>query len=136
MNFNKYALVMFAFVGVVSIMMGISSSSYAQENQTSTSPSMGSSNQTSTSPSMGSSNQTSTSPSMGSSNQTSTLQAWVQAIKHLLHLPIQQHQQQISNNSSSMSSANSASPQATSKNASGPMDMIKNLFKSFMGGNK
>jgi hypothetical protein len=35
-----------------------------------------------------------------------------------------------------MSSANSASPQATTKNASGPMDMIKNLFKSFMGGNK
>ena len=99
MNFNKYALVMFAFVGVVSIMMGISSSSYAQENQTSTSPSMGSSNQT----------------SIASSNPTTPTTD--------------------NNNSSSMSSANSAS-HAASKNSSGPMDMIKNLFKSFMGGNK
>jgi hypothetical protein len=112
MNFNKYALVMFAFVGVVSIMMGLSSSSYAQENQTSTTPSTGSSNQTSTTPSTGSSNQT----SITSSNPTTPT-----ADK---------------NNSSSMSSANSASPHAISKNASGPMDMIKNLFKSFMGGNK
>ena len=87
------------------------------------------------------------------------LQAQVQAIKHLplqaqvqaiKHLPLQARFKQSNiycifnpttptadkNNSSSMSSANSASPQATSKNASGPMDMIKNLFKSFMGGNK
>jgi hypothetical protein len=114
MNFNKYALVMFAFVGVVSIMMGISSSSYAQTNQTSTtSPSMGSSNQTSTSPSMGSSNQT----SIASSNPTTPT-----ADKN--------------NSTSTPSSTSNTSPQATSKNASGPMDMIKNLFKSFMGGNK
>jgi cytoskeletal protein RodZ len=81
MNFNKYALVMFAFVGVVSIMMGISSSSYAQENQTSTSPSMGSSNQTSiassnpTTPTADNNNSSSMSSANSASPQATTKNA-------------------------------------------------------------
>ncbi len=57
MNFNKYALVMFAFAGIMTVMIGAIGTSSAQENQTSAGT-MGTDNQTSAG-TMGTDNQTS-----------------------------------------------------------------------------
>ena len=46
MNFNKYALAMFAFAGIMTVMIGGIGTSSAQENQTSAGA-MGTDNQTS-----------------------------------------------------------------------------------------
>ena len=46
MNFNKYALAMFAFAGIMTVMIGGIGTSSAQENQTSAGT-MGTDNQTS-----------------------------------------------------------------------------------------
>ncbi len=122
MNFNKYALVMFAFVGVISVMMGTVSSSYAQANQTMTTPNTNTSgtpstpttgNQTSTS---ASTNPTTTSTSAADKNNSSSLPS--------------------AHNTTTSAGTYNTSPQNTTQKSSGPMDMIKNLFKSFMGGNK
>jgi hypothetical protein len=68
MNFNKYALVMFAFAGIMTVMIGAIGTSSAQENQTSAGT-MGTDNQTSAG-TMGTDNQTSAG-TMGTDNQTS-----------------------------------------------------------------
>jgi hypothetical protein len=57
MNFNKYALVMFALAGIMTFMIGAIGTSSAQENQTSAGT-MGTDNQTSAG-TMGTDNQTS-----------------------------------------------------------------------------
>jgi hypothetical protein len=68
MNFNKYALAMFAFAGIMTVMIGGIGTSSAQENQTSAGT-MGTDNQTSAG-TMGTDNQTSAG-TMGTANQTS-----------------------------------------------------------------
>jgi hypothetical protein len=68
MNFNKYALAMFAFAGIMTVMIGGIGTSSAQENQTSAGT-MGTDNQTSAG-TMGTDNQTSAG-TMGTDNQTS-----------------------------------------------------------------
>jgi hypothetical protein len=72
MNFNKYALAMFAFAGIMTVMIGGIGTSSAQENQTSAGT-MGTDNQTSAG-TMGTDNQTSAGTNASgqtSDNQTS-----------------------------------------------------------------
>jgi hypothetical protein len=68
MNFNKYALAMFAFAGVLTIMIGTIGTSSAQDNQTSAGTT-GTDNQTSAG-TTGTDNQTSAGTT-GTDNQTS-----------------------------------------------------------------
>jgi hypothetical protein len=68
MNFNKYALVMFAIAGVMTIMIGAIGTSSAQDNQTSAGTT-GTDNQTSAG-TTGTDNQTSAGTT-GTDNQTS-----------------------------------------------------------------
>ena len=108
MNFNKYALVMFAFASVISIMMGTSgSSSFAQENLTS-------------------------SASQGADNLTSSTAGTNSTTSDSSSSPLP-----TTNDSSAVSSAgNNAGQNDSAQSAGGPLDMIKKMFSSLMGGNK
>ncbi len=114
MNFNKYALVMITFVGIISVMMGTISSSYAQANQTMTTPKIGDN----TSTSANATKTTASAPIAGNTNSSSSGSSVG-------------HNAPVSNTYKTTAQNNS-----TTNKAGGPMDMIKNLFKSFTGGNK
>ncbi len=124
MNLNKYALVMIAFVGIISVMMGTISSSYAQSNQTMITPKLDNktSAPASTNPAKTSTN--ATNPAKTSTNATTgnTSSSSLAA----------NHNAPVSNTYKTTSAQNNS----TTNKAGGPLDMIKNLFKSFTGGNK
>jgi hypothetical protein len=114
MNFNKYAVAMFAFSGFAYLMMGTtvgsnSGSSFAQDNLTSPTDTQGSDNLSSTSFSASNFNTTEnlSSPLSTSDNNTTVSTTDTNAMKN-----------------------------DSAQNAGGPLDTIKNMFSSLTGGNK
>jgi hypothetical protein len=109
MNFNKYALVMFAIAGVMTIMIGAIGTSSAQDNQTSAGTT-GTDNQTSAG-TTGTDNQTSAGTT-GTDNQTSAG----------------------TTGTDNQTSAGTNASGQTSANHTGFMDKLLKMFG--MGGNK
>ncbi len=96
MNFNKYALVMIAFVGIISVMMGATtvSSSYAQANSTTNPPHLASSPSTAPSILPAPAHQTllinTTSPATSAPTSANTSTAQQEMLLHLhLHYRLQ-----------------------------------------------
>ena len=116
MNFNKYVLVMFAFAGIMTVMMGTIGTSHAQENQTSA-----------TTPSTD--NQTSAiAPSTGNQTSTDTNSTTTAATSQNTSSP---------SSASSDNGASASTSNATPTNKTGAGGMLdKILGMLHLGGNK